>query len=328
MLGKYDDAPADNNKGSYVTRQYLVDEIYKHFTETLKEETTDVSMLFHTCYYIYLSQPDFRAREQSFVNTANDALEKITKHVQKLCKEKYPNYIPHSRYWQFQFMPLDEDGQLDASLTEEPVHLQRGEVVVLSMLYAEDDYQQNTASGSRRAVMTVHNKSSVTIGNWAVNHQALRGVDIRGRNLFRYHFSLDGNVQQQGSHGWANLSYSGEEQKCVAIVSAEMGKFVNGDSALMYQMKSNRLQVSGKTGAPDKGGEEVLRIDSDEVLNPHLIIRRTSDKTFEVQAKGNTVLNETLLDPINDVWYPLINNSILLIDSDIQLRFTLPSTRV
>lgn len=322
-----EDEPEETLHVDGMTRQQLVNQVFENFKISLVQETTDESMLFHTSYKVYLFESDFRRLEQSLVNTAQDVMKKIIKCVLKLKKEKHPEYQPHARYFQFQFIPLDPENVLDAALPQDQqTPIQQGDVKVCSTLYADTDYQSGGNDGAGQVVMTVRHKNSVSVANWAMNREALRGVDMRGRNLFRFDFKLEENgvLQPSSVQGSNRLTSSAESAPALAVLSVDFGDhyfIVNGQPSRKYEMQTDSLMVGGRIGVPGASGQEIARIDSDEVIDQHIIIRHTSQGAFEIQAKGDTMLNERALPTMQDHWTPLYNNSKILLNGDIQLRF-------
>ena len=307
LLGKGED------KREKSKRQKVVDRIYGEFLRTQKDNTTDESLLFNTCFHIYVKDEDFRKQEQTFSFTARDVMKKINRKIMEL-KKYYPDFVPHSNYWQFQFAPLDADGKLDSSLFNQDQEQDLGQdgMPIISTLYPLTDVQHH--NDNQRVVATVHSKDSVTIKDWDVNLDVLREMEVRGRCLFRFKFTLDGSTEQMDANEKTNSNL-----QTVATLKAEGGTFLGNKK--MYAMTSDKLFIYGRVGEPDTSGKEIARLDSDEVLSPHVIIRRTRQGGFEVQAKGDTVLNEVSLPHLLDVWKPLPNNSALLLNGVIQLRF-------
>ncbi len=304
-------------------RQKLVDMIYMSFLESQWDKTTDEGLLFNTCFHIYVNEETYYRQEQTFSFTAKDVMNKINRHIKKVIRN-YPDYTPHSNYWLFQFSPLNADGKLDPSLFKQNPEQgpEKDEIPIISTLYAlEDNHYRDS---SQRVVATVHSKDSFSIRNWNINLNALRDVEITGTSLFRFKFTLDGTTSQISAETRRNRNLNGNPL-AVATLRAEGGRFIdNGQTTSSFDMTSDKLYVYGKLGEPDTGGKEIARLDSDEVLSPHVILKRTPQGSFEVQAKGETVLNEVPLPYREDSWTPLPNNSTLLINGKIQLRFLIP----
>ena len=305
-------------------RQELVDEIYKHFEMSQIKYTTDESLLFPTNYYIIIqSEEDYRFHHMAFYDSAHDALKKISRQIKNKVKQ-YPDYVAHSRHFFFTFVHIGKDDKIDEKLLQQI--FETGDAVnekatrILSTIYAPSDGNK-TDDGEAPVAMTVHSKETVSFKELDINIAALSNVVTRGDNLFIFNFSLDGATT-------ATTEPTALPTEPVATLKAQNSCFIiNGETRRTYEMRTDRLHVSGRVGSPNNEGKEIARINNDQVLNPHLIIRKTPQGTFEIKTKGDTVLNESVIDPFLNSWTPLPNNSRILINGDIQLRFMAPRTQ-
>ena len=301
-------------------RQRLVDVVFDSFKESLWDDSTDESLLFNTCFHVYVSKEVYDRQEQMFSFTVKDVMRKINRHIIKMTA-KFPDYTPHANYWLFQFSPLNSDGELDTSLFKVEDHdqsLGHDGIPVISTLYAPEDNRHR--NDYQRVVATVHSKDSISIKNWNINLDTLRDMEVMGTSLFRFKFTMDASVSELSSETRRNHEPI-DSLLAVATLTAQGGKFIRGDQMTRaYNMVSDKLYVYGRIGEPETGDKEIARLDSDEVLSPHVIIKRTPQGTFLAQAKGETVINEVTVNNM-DAWTPLPNNSTILINGRIQLHF-------
>ena len=312
LLGK-------ESKGSSIvlTRQELVNKIYKHFVTQMEDETTDVGLLFHTSFFIYLNENDYIIREQSFAYTVKDVMKKIDEKVHSMRKQ-YPDYRPHSKYWQFQFVPFKDGGIVNNPMGDTLKKIDPKDVVIFSFIHPDSLYLSENES--ERVVATVHVKDSVAINKWAINREALRGIDATGKDRFRVPFKDDVSPREMPISVAESLK---PEANAKAILTVEQCSFVkNGQISKRYYMVSDYLQISGRNDVENRGGMDVAKLDSDEVLNPHLTIKTDSlNSTFFLSAIGDVMLNEVRVPQDASKWTTLPNNSTLLLNGEIQLIF-------
>ena len=104
-----------------LTNQELVDKVVLHFQQRMTQESTDVTLLYPTSFYIYLNEQDYHGRSEAFAFLVNDFVYKFN----ELIRQRQTNYIdyhPHARYWQFQFVEFSENSQVEGFGTEGCVH--------------------------------------------------------------------------------------------------------------------------------------------------------------------------------------------------------------
>ncbi len=313
LLGKGSSSSSSN----VLSRQELINKIYKHFVAQMEDETTDVGLLFHTSFYIYLNENDYTMREQSFAYTVQDVMKKIDKKVHSM-RKKYPAYCPHSKYWQFQFVPFKDGGIVNNPIGKTIKQIEPKDVVILSFIHPESPYQ--SGNENERVVATVHVKDSVAINRWAINREVLRGIDVTGKDRFRVPFKDDISPREMP----VSVAESARpEVKAKAIITVEQCSFIKGGQiSKKYYMVSDYLQISGRNDVENRGGMDVAKLDSDEVLNPHLTIKLdSSNNTFFLSAIGDVMLNEVRVPQDASKWTTLPNNSAILLNGEIQLSF-------
>lgn len=313
LLGK----ESRKSPSNVLTRQELINKIYKHFVTQMEDETTDVGLLFHTSFYIYLNENDYTLREQSFAYTVQDVMKKIDKKVHSMRKQ-YPAYHPHSKYWQFQFVPFKDGDIVSNPIGETVKKIDPKDVVIFSFIHPDSLYQSEKESG--RVVATIHVKDSVAINKWAINREALRGIDVTGKDRFRVPFKDDVSPREMPV---SVAESSKPETNAKAILTVEQCSFIkDGQRSKRYYMVSDYLQISGCYDVENRGGMDVAKLDSDEVLNPHLTIKMDSqNRTFSLSAIGDVMLNEVRVPQDASNWTTLPNNSTLLLNGEIQLTF-------
>lgn len=305
-----------------LTRQELIDKIYEQFRIELDNESTSVSMLFPTSFYIYLNETDYALREKSFPFTVNDLIEIFYQTIRDKMK-RYPGYIPHSRYWMFQFVSFTPGTEIMGP-NGDMENLEPKQILVLSSLVPEE-IDSNNNDGSR-IVTTFHAKDSMTAVGTAINFDSLKGINMLAKDRFKVTFNMP------GYHPATNLSKQQMAQASghthldagtLAVLKVEDGgTFINERGAsTTFLMTEDTLLISGRNAATQRGNLSVARLDSEEVLNPHLKIRRESDGRFRISAFGDVRLNEMPLAKDPQKWTLLPNRSAILINGEIQILF-------
>lgn len=337
-----------------ITAQELVDQAFEHFKMRLNDSSTDMSLLFPTSMIIYLNPEDYNARKQEFPARANDIKKKCMKEVRTQISgnPEWQDYIPHSKYWKIQFVEFKPECVISSD-TDPHFSVEKGHVMIVSDLYANDLGESigDSASSGGRVVTTVHNiKGTTSLQNLAINPDAFKDVTILGQNCFRIEFlrsdladTTKNNKQSAPLHtqtppasnnydiatGVYNGNTSKQSNSTPKKVAAELQIWdsyflVNGQKADKYIIESEKLQIAGPNANASTDGAELLKIDDDSIMNPHLNIRYdNTNQRYLISAVGDTKLNTRILERNADNWSELPNNSTILLNGDIQLNFTL-----
>ena len=323
-----------------LSRQELLDRIFNHFLVRMEQETTTEGLLFPTSYVIYLNEVDYANNAETFAYTVKEAAGRMVREVEKR-RQKYRNYQPHARYWQFQFVQFGDDNVLPGidGMVE---HLGPKELFVVSTIHPEPEAQEGGMQ--EHVVGTMHVKDSLSLSRMNINMCALRGVDIRSKDCFRVPLELQGMQgrpttasplrgnqfgkpmgAEQGNQ-WGTPICAGQGNQLGTPICAELrvseSAFLSGQTrSTVYRLTSLRMQASGRSDMENRGDVQVARLDNDRVLNPHVELEHLPhERLFRLRAWGDVRLNEVVLR--RGVWVPLPNHSAILINGEIQLDFS------
>lgn len=316
IIPSEDEAVTSVLKKDSLTRQELLNSLHEQFLSELKNETTTESLLFHTSFTVYLRQKDYDRLEPSFPLTVKDSVNVFIKELKKLTP-KYPDYTPHSRWWQFHLIAMPEGTIIDGFSKEE---LSDKLILIKSAIFADNDYNDNT--GDDRIVTTVHTVNSMKSLPKAMNLSAIAGLTPLDKDKYRVEMNLNVKITSTPAN---DISRNKVQNNALATLTVEDSSFLDGArTSNRYFMTTNNLQISGRHDVETRGGMPIARLDNDTVINPHLIIKRDPvSGSFFIKVNGETRLNEQKLSKGNDKWNPLPNNSAILINDDIQINFTI-----
>ena len=337
-----------------ITAQELVDQAFEHFKMRLQDSSTDMSLLFPTSFVIYLNPEDYAIRKQEFPRRAPDIKKKCLIEVRKRISDnpEWHDYIPHSKYWKIQFVEFKPECVINTSDGNAQFSVEKGHVMIVSDLYANDLGESigDSASSGGRVVTTVHNmRGTTSLQNLAINPDAFKDVTRLGENSFRLEFLrsdlTDNNkspkqtssvnsptppanktvVDKVINNGNTSKQSNPPQKHVTAELQVWDSYFlVNGQKTDKYVITSERLQITGPSATTSTDGAELLKIDNDSIMNPHLNIRYDApNKRFLISAVGDTKLNQKILERNPDNWSEMPNNSTILLNGDIQLNFIL-----
>lgn len=305
-------------------RQDLINSLEAQFKQQLANETTKYSLLFHTSYVVYLRSDDYQQMVQSFPMTCMDASQCFLDILKPLVA-KYPKFRPLFRFWTFQLVCLPDDALIDG-LQEQNNNDDNHIILIKSQLWSEDDYNSETAqsTGGNRVVTTLHTKNSMKALPKAFDIKALRGFDALGQGKNRVSFDPE-NVLGLGGQSPVSATPTSSPvppvgNKAVAKLKIDEGVFIDGETTFTsYQISSDEISICGRNAMP---APNILKVDSDMVMNPHLTIRRDiASGKFYIRTLGPAVINGRMQQRDPGKWNLLPNNTSIIINNSIEISF-------
>lgn len=297
-----------DNAAAGLSRQQLEDRVVDHFKQCMAKDSTRMSLLFPTCFHIYLDEQDYRELHPTFAFTAKDLAQLFTIEVDK-ARKRYPAFEHFARDWHFQFIQYSPGNKIDG--VDTPV-LEPHDVLVLSQPLKDPD-QTHTAAGGGRVVMTMHRKDSRRGNLEAFNPQVLASVNILADDIVEVPITsrTQAATPQRRPAGYATLTVEAG------------GSFLAGAARTdSVDVLADEVHVCGRSAMNAPGGAQVCRLDSDTILTPHVIIRRNPVTGFySIEARGDVVLNEVPLSALHLVQLP--NHSRILLNGMVQIKFTI-----
>lgn len=309
------DRSARGTAGNCLTRQELQDRIVSHFEARMAEESTTDDVLFPTNFTIFLSKADYEVRKETFAITVRQLVNKTLKRLIDRALKNDTDYQPHSEYWQFQFLVFPEDGFIE-HMGEKKTGLEPKEVLIQSTIFPPKDSDMSSVGTgpAERAVTTIHTKDSLSMGNLAVNYEALKGVDILAADKFRVPY---GKHLTEIPASARDAALPANNAKCeLKIISG--GKFVSGSST--YYMTSDNLYISGPDSDTMIGGIPVARIDDRSVAPRHVTVRKEGDR-YRLYARADVVVEENFVEPDGNTPVVLESGNQILINGEIAVEF-------
>jgi hypothetical protein len=220
----------------------------------------------------------------------------------------YSDFTPPAKDWVFQFSPCRME---DVNLSDGTVAIVRkGHITTVASLMAVDLRQKNVSVAANTRV-SIKLQDSGVMNDVNVNWEAISRIDIISENYFRCKFDPLLNPQTVKFE-------NGSTQEAKAVLSYEK----NG-STVSFMVYDNLIEISGPGGVKDS--TRVFRIEESSLEAPHVQIKFIPEsKRYQVAAYGKTKVSSRELDvsqPGMPKWYPLANNSKMLINDEISVRF-------
>lgn len=300
-----------------LSKQELQDQILSHFEFRLAEESTMDGILFPTNFIVFLSRTDYDQRKETFASTVRQLVNKAFKRVLDKALKQDPDYVPHSEYWQFQFLVFPEDGFIE-DRGEKKYGLEPKKILIQSTIYPVKEAREKAfgeEGSSGRIVTTLHFKDSLSINNLAINYESLKGVEALAADKFRVPF---GRKLTSNPLCEKDILEPSNRAKCILRILSS-GVFESGST--VYYMTSDNLYISGPGDDTMIGGIPVAHIDNKEVASRHVLIKKDGLQ-YRLFARGEVVVEETIVEPDGDTPFLLKSGNQILINGDIAIEFT------
>lgn len=348
---KSDDVSSTRSKtGDAGSDEITANEVLKtlktHFLQTIAKLSTDYNFLFHTSFTLYIKARNYAEISESLPFLAGGAEKMLLSVIrEEIAKRKLGNYRPHSQYWQFQLVEIPPEAELDGLDKEE---LSDGAFIQInSTLFPPSEGDDPSSDSDNRVVTTVQGVNSLRAIRNCINPEILSRLYLVEKDRIKLDFVLDEDRKDQGFAGRAGMNPApcgnhgntatrsrnpAAEQPpqrpraaYFATLEAQDGEFLEGAGNKKIHtvaMTAEELHIVGRSSMPGGRGVEVVRVNSDRVLTPHVKIRRDpSTGRFEIMPIGPTSLNERTLTPNSDQWRPLPDNSTILLADEVQIKF-------
>jgi len=331
-----------------VTVNAILDALMRHFKETVRRLTTDYNLLYHTSFTIYLKARNYQEISDSLPFLASGAERMLVEEINRRAKD-YPGYRPHSELWQFQLVEIPDDAEIEGVSADE---MEQSVVIeIQSELFPPTE--ERTQASSSRMVSTVQGVNSLRAIRNCINPEILGRLHLIERDRIQLALTLDplrretkarkGFSQSIGTTNAGQDPYRqpdpatkrpavnrqsispGQKPVYFATLEAQDGSFLEqaGNKQIhTVAMTANELHISGRSAMPGATGVEVVRVDSDRIMTPHVKIRReASTGTFSISAIGSTTVNQRTMTCSPEHWVTLSKKSIIILNDEVQILF-------
>lgn len=313
-------------------REFVIKRIVAHFDDEMENESTDGGLLFHTSFEVYV-RPQFYSRiSQSFPFTVRECVNKFQDKILAK-KKKYPDYRPHTRYWEIQLVKWGNDLEIEGVSKE---MLGDNPILVRSRLAPSDPNRNKKKGGGADEsavgedsgfVGTMYSPKSVGGNPCDIDLSVLKGLTQLSNDKYWVKFNLDERVTDEPQSEAATgvpidisaAPITKSVTPCSALVKILDGEFmINSRTYKVHKMQHSRLTVSGKNGpeSPDNA-----RINSDRLPSPAIEINYDATTgLFTLRAFCDVKLSQKKVPQGAVVNLP--HNSRIMINGEYELEFT------
>lgn len=304
----------------------LIDEIVYAFEESVKASSTPRSLICHTAYVAYVPVKYFRDLQLTFGIITKDIVDLFHERIkEKLSKNTKLHFATPYNFWSFDLIALDENCS-DIPDPDNPdsivdfEELEENFVAVRSSMVPNDIFDFESASDDD-SIRTNRSQPNSTFNKiQALSIGAIRGLKPNGRG-YTYPIDLNaGNVIDQNGP----VDSSGLSNKALAVI--EVADFniaftdKGGNTYSKLDIKLNNFYIGGPSGGNNYNGVPLVHLNSEDVMSPHLEIRRDNDGTFYMRPLGAVELNGR--EAKRNQWSRLSDrNTSIKINGDIELTF-------
>ncbi len=301
----------------------ILEDLVELFNYNIKIMSIGRKMVFPMYFQILMHQEDYNEKKTLLPVWTPE----IIRNFYQLLKEKQDKYLdcrPIAKKWVFSYSPCRLEKTVDIDTDDNDIiTVKKGNIVSTAALYSEDIDPTNDIKVS----IKVNNSDIIKTAN--LNLSALDGIDILDEGLFTYKFDdnylstdkpkvekINQSPIDENPKGNPEPPIIEEDNKPLATIS-----FEDNHHEYKYTMKMSPIYISSVKDT--RTTSNILKINNPNLKNGHVQIKYEKGKFF-LCAFGETRLNEKpveLSTPGNIIWRPLANNSDILMNGEIQVKF-------
>lgn len=293
-----------------LSNKVLLAELRDHFKSELDKLSVGDRMLYPMSFKILLHHEDYDNVKESFPFVLPEVVKEFYKVIRTMSKT-YSDFTPPAKDWVFQFSPCRVE---DVNLSDgKVVIVKKGHITTVASLMAVDLRQKNVSVSANTRV-SIKLQDAGVMNDVNVNWDAISRIDIISENYFRCKFDPALSPSSVRFEHDSSSASGG----ALAVLSYE-----RSGATTSFTIYDYLVEVSGPAGV--KGSPKVFCIQDCGLAAPHVQIKYIPEsKKFQVAAYAKTRVSSRELEisqPGMPKWYPLANNSKLLVNDEICLRF-------
>ena len=294
-----------------LSNKVLLAELKEHFKSELEKLSVGERMLYPMSFKILLHHEDYGNVKESFPFVLPEVVKEFYKVIRSMSKT-YRDFTPPAKDWVFQFSPCRVE---DVNLADgQSVIVKKGHITTVASLMAVDLRQKNVSVSTNTRV-SIKLQDSNVMRDVNVNWDAISRIDIISENYFRCKFDMALNPSSIKVE-------QGESAEASSSTMAQLS-YEKGGKTVRFSMYDHMVEIAGPEGASDNS--KVFRIEGTSLSAPHVLIKYIPEsKKYQVAAYGKTRVSGRELEisqPGMPKWYPLANNSKMLMNDEISVRF-------
>lgn len=291
-----------------LSNKVLLAELREHFKSELDKLSVGDRMLYPMSFKILLHHEDYDNVRESFPFILPEVVKEFYKVIRSMTKT-YSDYTPPAKDWVFQFSPCRVE---DVNLSDGKVVLvKKGHITTVASLMAVDIRQKNVSVAANTRV-SIKLQDAGVMNDVNINWEAISRIDIISENYFRCKFDPTLNPQT------VKFENSSSSEAAKAVLSYEKSGVTTS-----FMIYDNLVEISGPEAV--KNSPKIFRIEGTSLLAPHVWIKYNPEsKRFQIAAYGKALVSSRELEvsqPGMPKWYPLANNSKILINDEVSVRF-------
>ncbi|MDR1763248.1 MAG: hypothetical protein LBR64_04760 [Dysgonamonadaceae bacterium] len=293
------DSIIDSKQSGQLNNRVLYKELLDHFEAYIRSESVGRRMIYPMAFDVMLSENDYISRKDALKLVLPEVVDGFYEIVRKYA-DRYPNFVAPANYFFFQFAKDREQ------------KIEPGKMVVAATLHTLD-FSQITSSSEINVHVSVKPVNSDVDSLKNINKDILVGFDRLDEGVFKF------DVKPELK---SNPSNSSHQSPSPNSEIADFSYSLQGATEHI-RIKAHKVEFSGQRDTRKLGNIAIIK--SDNVDIPHFtVLYSPQDNSFQLAAFGKTRLNQVpvpLSTGANLIWTPLPNNSTILLNDYIQLKF-------
>lgn len=310
-----------SHEGKLNKAALMIDEVILKFEESIAKRSWPGRLMFDTAYAIYAPRAYFKNLNLVFGIATQDIVEKFHEILNRRLKnDNKLKYSPIFDRWTFDLIPLSE-GSVDMRDEDNPdsritfEDLEEQTVAVWSELVPQSLYTFAQVSDDDELET---NRSKPHSKNESVKKLcigAIKGLQPNGS------YSYPIQIRESSSNNLLNDGNTSGSRISLKSVDGEFD-FIHSDGK-KYQaieISYSDFFIGGASASYSYQGSPMLCISKEDILSPHIEIKRTSEGWYMLKAFGPTKVNG--IPVAKNEWVRISDrNSSILLNDEIEIAF-------
>jgi len=311
------DPDSNENDIGIIEGNHLLNDMLALFKDSIKRMSIGEKLVYPMSFYIIIHKDDYEEIKQLLPIWTPEIIRNFYEILkQKQEQEGYTNCKPISKKWVFRYSPCRITS---INITDDDIFtVSKGNIVKTAELYNDVIDRTDDISVERNIKVSIKCNNSDIIKTANLNLSALDGIEILEEGFFTYKYDdkYMAKPSDKPTEGPPQEPEITEDNKPLATISYE-----DNHHKYTYTMKMSPIYISSIKDT--RTTSNILKINNPNLKNGHVQIKYEQGRFF-LCAFGETRLNERpvkLSEPGNIIWVDLYNNSDILMNGDIQVKF-------
>lgn len=290
--------PMSNNRGVKSNASLIVEELVYVFKKSIERMSTERTLMFDSAFVAYIPKSYFTKIHPYFGYITAEVSERYNDILGGILKrDKHMKFAPLSDEWSFDLIPIPPKGEdtpdeSNPEITVTSEELEEKFVAAFSFPVEKEKFNFSDLSDDEEVKTNQSQPNSKVRRMQVLKIEAIRGLKDNG---IGFHHKI--KVKRQEECVQTGRHEAKDKSQLILHVSGSPARFLRPDGEKCNEIKLNFAQfyIGGSSASYSYNGLNMIRLDAEEVLSPHLEIKKESDGSFFLMAIGPVLLDNAVM---------------------------------